>query len=135
MKHLLCAVLFLLVIIQSFARSSVPQAERRPRKGGAFGVKRYVPQAEHPNKRSLFDNLFDPHAQAEQDQDVCMWRCQEWCSKRCKGSNNEECLDGCLNIYGYRWRRCLRKCKRGDLDRPGGGEESEEEEEEEEEEE
>ena len=130
MKVLLCAILFISVLIQSFVHSSVPQAERRARKESAFGIKRFVPQAEHPRKRNLWDNLFDENAIVKRYQDVCMWRCKDWCRDRCRNSDNEECLDGCLNIYGHRWRRCIRKCQRGDLDRPGG-EESEEEEEEE----
>ena len=109
-----------------------PQAER-PGKGGKWekGAKRLVPQDENPHESNTLDKLFDP--QAEQDQDVCMWRCREWCQKRCKKSSNaEECLDGCYNYRGRLWRRCIRKCQNGDLDRPGGeGEEEEEEEEEE----
>lgn len=97
-------------------------------------VKRFVPQAEKPSKRDhIWEYLFDAHAQAEQDQDPCQWRCWGWCQKKCR-DEDEECLDGCLNIYGRRWRKCIRKCKNGDLDRPGEKEwESEEEEEEEEE--
>jgi len=125
MKILCAAIVFLLVLTQSLARSA-PQVERKPRKKGAFVIKRFVPQAEHPGKRSVRDSMFDAHVQPEQDQDACMWRCQDWCKNRCRNSHNEECLDGCLGIYGW----CMRKCRNGDLDRPGGEEEEEEEEEE-----
>lgn len=135
MKIFFCVVLLLLVITQSLlVRSDVPQAEKRPIRGSPFVVKRFVPQAEKPSKRDhIWDYLFDAHAQAEADQDPCQWRCRDWCQKRCR-DEDEECLDGCLNIYGSRWRRCIRKCENGDLDRPGGKERESEEEEEEEEE-
>ena len=113
-----------------------PQAEKpKEKKKKKMGPRshRLTARSEHAyaDKMPPPENMFD--SQVHQDQDACMWRCQEWCRQRCQSSGNEECLDGCLNVRGHRWRRCINRCKRGDMDRPGGDNEEEEEEEEEEE--
>ena len=115
-----------------------PQAEKpKEKKKKKMGPRshRLTARSEHAyaDKMPPPENMFD--SQVHQDQDACMWRCQEWCRQRCQSSGNEECLDGCLNVRGHRWRRCINRCKRGDMDRPGGDNEEEEEEEEKEEEE
>lgn len=111
-----------------------PQAEKpKEKKKKKMGPRshRLTARSEHAyaDKMPPPENMFD--SQVHQDQDACMWRCQEWCRQRCQSSGNEECLDGCLNVRGHRWRRCINRCKRGDMDRPGGDNEEEEEEEEE----
>lgn len=117
------------ILSQSSVRSSVLQAERSPIKGRALEIKRFVPQAEHPGKRNLWEELFDDKPQIKHDQDACMWRCQEWCNDQCRNSDDEEdCLDSCL--YGNHWWRCIRECKNGDLDRPGKQSQEEDEKEE-----
>ena len=113
-----------------------PQAEKpKEKKKKKMGPRshRLTARSEHAyaDKMPPPENMFD--SRVHQDQDACMWRCQEWCRQRCQSSGNEECLDGCLNVRGHRWRRCINRCKRGDMDRPGGDNEEEEEEEEEEE--
>lgn len=113
-----------------------PQAEKpKEKKKKKMGPRshRLTARSEHAyaDKMPPPENMFD--SQVHQDQDACMWRCQEWCRQRCQSSGNEECLDGCLNVRGHRWKRCINRCKRGDMDRPGGDNEEEEEEEEEEE--
>ena len=111
-----------------------PQAEKpKEKKKKKMGPRshRLTARSEHAyaDKMPPPENMFD--SQVHQDQDACMWRCKEWCRQRCQSSGNEECLDGCLNVRGHRWRRCINRCKRGDMDRPGGDNEEEEEEEEE----
>ena len=121
MKERPCSILFIFILVQSSVRSSVLQDEPGGKERGTFEAKGYVPQEDHPGKRNLLEELFDTK-QVFNDQDACMWRCQERCKNGCKNyeeEDEEEEEEGC-NCNDYRrLKPCMRRCRNGDLDRPG----------------